>query len=128
MTPCIEWPGATNAKGYGIRKVGGRKGKVWLVHRLAWAIRYGDPGEMKVLHCCDNPPCMNTDHLFLGTVADNNRDCWEKGRHPKPTRGSHCPHGHDYAIHGRPRRGGTVACNACGTNRQRLRRQRARAQ
>lgn len=51
-----------------------------LAHRLAWEIAFGDPGDQHVLHRCDNPPCCNPAHLFLGTHADNLRDCVSKGR------------------------------------------------
>jgi hypothetical protein len=77
---CILWTGCRNRKGYGMRKIGGRSGKVWLTHRWAWAQAHGDPGELCVLHKCDTPACHNVDHLFLGTRADNNADMAKKGR------------------------------------------------
>lgn len=50
-------------------------------HRLAWMRANGPiPPGLLVLHRCDNPPCVNPDHLFLGTIADNNRDRDEKKR------------------------------------------------
>lgn len=80
--PCKLWDGAKNRKGYGIRKIGGRKGKVWLVHRLAWTEIHGPiPEGLCVCHACDTPACYNIDHLFLGTKADNNADMMRKGRH-----------------------------------------------
>lgn len=58
------------------------QGRMWLAHRLAWEFVHGavPPGQC-VLHRCDNPPCVRVDHLFLGTVADNNADRDRKGRH-----------------------------------------------
>lgn len=50
-------------------------------HRLAYAAFVGEPGELSVLHRCDNPPCCNPQHHFLGTKADNNRDAFVKGRY-----------------------------------------------
>lgn len=49
-------------------------------HRIAWALTYGDPGDLDVLHDCDNPPCCNPDCMFLGTQADNMDDMRQKGR------------------------------------------------
>ena len=78
---CVEWPHYRNPKGYGQTKIGGRKGRAWLAHRWAWTQAHGPiPSGMCVLHRCDNPSCVNVDHLFLGTKADNNADMDAKGR------------------------------------------------
>ncbi len=55
-------------------------GKHMQAHRLAWTLTHGDPGELDVLHTCDNPPCCNPKHLYLGTDADNHRDMHARGR------------------------------------------------
>lgn len=61
-------------------------------HRVAWRLTYGAiPSEMFVCHRCDNPSCVNPDHLFLGTPADNLVDMRAKGRGPKPLRGDANP-------------------------------------
>ena len=73
---CWEWSGHTN-RSYGHPRWYGRKE---YAHRIAWMLTYGDPGSLDVLHRCDNPPCCNPAHLFLGTQADNNRDMTNKGR------------------------------------------------
>lgn len=77
---CWEWQGYRMPKGYG--QVGiGHSGLI-LAHRLAWELTHGPvPTDLFVLHHCDNPPCCNPDHLWLGTKADNNRDMAQKGRH-----------------------------------------------
>ena len=50
-------------------------------HRFAWALIHGEiPEGMKILHKCDNPPCCNPNHLFMGTTLDNTRDMISKGR------------------------------------------------
>ncbi len=81
-TPCMEWQGARLPKGYG--KIGDRrqKGTGWaLTHRIAYEAAFGPiPDGQLVCHHCDNPPCCNPDHLFLGTHVDNAADMWAKGR------------------------------------------------
>lgn len=58
-------------------------------HRAAWIFAKGPiPKGLWVLHRCDNPPCCNVDHLFLGTAADNSEDMLRKKRHrTDPPRG-----------------------------------------
>lgn len=75
---CWEWQGRKNANGYGIFTVGHTE-KV-LAHRMAWKLAYGYMPELHCLHKCDNPGCVNPEHLFLGTQSDNMRDMWDKGR------------------------------------------------
>lgn len=76
---CLEWHAHRNVHGYGTFKIGQ---KSWLAHRASWLIFRGqDPGQNKVLHMCDNPRCVNPDHLFLGSQASNVADMVEKNRH-----------------------------------------------
>jgi HNH endonuclease len=78
-SPCIEWT-KFRLRGYGLQKF---RGKTRLAHRVAWMLANGEiPDGLCVLHRCDNPPCVNVDHLFLGTHADNVADKMAKGRHP----------------------------------------------
>lgn len=79
--PCWIWTGAQGHHGYGRIGIGGHDGPTVLAHRVAWELSNGPvPEGLCVLHRCDNPPCVNPDHLFVGTQADNIRDCKEKGR------------------------------------------------
>lgn len=57
-------------------------GKKYRAHRWIWtAINGAIPDDFQVCHKCDNPPCVRLDHLFIGTMTDNMRDCVAKGRH-----------------------------------------------
>jgi len=82
---CWIFAGARLPKGYG--KIGvGSRGEGWmLAHRASYECFVGPvPEGMCVLHRCDNPSCVNPDHLFLGTKSDNTQDCIKKGRHFTP--------------------------------------------
>lgn len=94
MRDCIEWAGTRmdRGAGYGIVRIFGR---AYLAHRLAYAIAHGDtPTTSLVCHTCDNPPCCNPDHLFLGTHLDNSLDCLSKGRNHAARGESHYCHLH----------------------------------
>jgi hypothetical protein len=77
---CHEWTACKNPAGYGLFNFGGQ-GMAVLAHRFAWEISNGDiPDGMLVCHKCDNPSCVNPEHLFIGSHKDNMRDCVNKGR------------------------------------------------
>lgn len=76
---CWEWTGSKKEEGYGRFQVDGK----WVsAHRHALVLSGVEvPPDLCVLHRCDNPPCCNPSHLFLGTRQENNRDRDLKGRH-----------------------------------------------
>jgi len=79
LDACWEWNGPRDYHGYG-RKTVNRK--TVRLHRLAWEWANGPiPPGMFICHRCDNPPCVNPAHLFLGTNLDNVRDMIAKKRH-----------------------------------------------
>lgn len=76
---CWTWKGAVNDYGYGIVY---HEKKQYRAHRISWLIHHGeDPGKSFVCHKCDNPICVNPDHLFLGFAKDNIQDMISKGRY-----------------------------------------------
>ena len=82
---CWFWTGSKIKAGYGQIHAGGSTRQMLLAHRVSWKLHHGAiPSEFNVLHKCDNPSCVNPDHLFLGTSKDNTQDMFTKGRWRMP--------------------------------------------
>jgi hypothetical protein len=87
---CWNWTGSRNKKGYGRFGLShtkhGEPAIVLTAPRVAWTLTNGlIPDGQCVLHKCDNPACVNPEHLWLGTRLDNNRDTIAKGRQGRPS-------------------------------------------
>lgn len=89
LTGCWRWKGALDKNGYGTRRVGGRgKNKNWFAHRLSYQEFVAPLTEgLQINHTCDNPSCINPEHLYEGTQQQNMQDVKKRGRTlgvPKP--------------------------------------------
>lgn len=93
-TGCWNWIGIRHKKGYGLTKYKGRRMGAHRLAAILW-LKLDFNSPLHVLHKCDNPPCFNPKHLFLGTNRDNQLDSVAKGRHAS-TRKTHCRNGHAY--------------------------------
>jgi len=74
---CWNWTWYKDPNGYGKVTIDLR---TWLTHRVSYIVFKGEfPDEMFICHHCDNPSCINPDHLFVGTMSDNMKDAYDKG-------------------------------------------------
>lgn len=112
-TGCLEWTRTKTSRGYGCVVFCGKRLNA---HRVAWELANNkSPGDLLVCHRCDNPKCINPEHLFLGTVKENALDCVSKGRHRSGnTNKKFCKRGHEFTTENTCiRKSGGRKCRQC---------------
>ncbi len=113
---CWLWQGRHDQNGYGQISFNYAK---WRVHRLLYTLlREPIPDSLFLCHKCDNPPCVNPGHLFIGTQQDNMQDALAKGRMVINRAGqsgkTHCKYGHPFnTVNTRIRANGHRRCLDC---------------
>lgn len=92
---CWLWVGAVNSKGYGSFTFNGKR---ILAHRYSYILNKGEiPEGMFICHTCDNPACVNPEHLWIGSPLENMVDMFSKGRQGyQNKKQTHCRKGHSF--------------------------------
>ena len=95
---CVEWVGSKRSHGYGQISY---MGESVTTHRLSFMFANGFKrltSKQYICHSCDNPSCINPEHLWLGDAKSNSQDCVKKGRHRKAVN-TQCRYGHAFSGH-----------------------------
>ncbi len=123
---CHEWLCAKNDNGYGIMRLSVSRER--LAHRFSYETEHGAiPRGMEVCHACDNPSCVNPEHLFLATHRANMNDARAK-RRLAGQKNTHCKHGHEFTLENTSYNDrGQRQCRECRKreSRERMRRKRS---
>lgn len=126
---CWPWLSGTNPYGYGRFRVHPTTylATRWLMsHLLGRALRWDGEVREFVCHRCDNPPCVNPAHLYIGDGFTNMQDCVARGRNPRAQK-THCPQGHEYTPDNTYVNGGRRTCRECALRRSRAQKARRAA-
>jgi HNH endonuclease len=122
---CWPWTGRTFPFGYGRFVIKGKTHSAhrWLISTLLGRSLFWTPENREtVCHKCDNPPCCNPSHLYIGSPQDNIRDREERGRSGSGkvnAAKTHCPLGHEYTESNTLVKRGSRNCRACASKRTR---------
>lgn len=117
---CHEWNGCRYWQGYG---KGSLNSRAIRAHRLSWILQRGPiPEGLLVLHKCNNKPCVNIEHLYVGTKSDNAFDAIRAGAWPTYYSDlTHCKRGHPFSPENTRMEGKKRRCVACANMLRRLR-------
>lgn len=116
---CWPWKSGRNPAGYGRFRVHPKTflATRWIMgHLLGRSLRWDNEVREQVCHRCDNPPCVNPKHLYVGSNSDNVRDAVRRGTHYWAKK-THCPQGHEYTPENTYTRGGRRNCRPCALRR-----------
>lgn len=122
---CWLWTGALDSFGYGRIFKPGRKQSYVTAHRYSAMLHFGMfDRRLLALHHCDNPSCVNPDHLYVGTSLDNNRDMVSRGRNANLLKTT-CKHGHVFDERNtKIRTDGSRRCRKCDAIRHQRKREK----
>jgi hypothetical protein len=116
---CWHWYGRKDQNGYGVIQLGANEPRI-TASRASWILHFGpiESNKIFVCHTCDNPSCVNPNHLFLGSQKDNLQDASKKGRLNNPNKGwernkTHCSNGHPYSPENTYRWKNKRICRTC---------------